>query len=72
LVKNDDAKHNILLNIDASLEEQSKAALEGVSNALGSGKADAVLCVAGGWAGGNANSAGTREAILLCQFPITD
>ncbi|KAH8551231.1 dihydropteridine reductase-like protein [Umbelopsis sp. PMI_123] len=57
LVKNDDAKHNILLNIDASLEEQSKAALEGVSNALGSGKADAVLCVAGGWAGGNANSA---------------
>ncbi|KAI9288523.1 hypothetical protein BC943DRAFT_287849 [Umbelopsis sp. AD052] len=56
LVKNDNAKHNVLLSIDASLEEQAKAALEGVSQALESGKADAVLCVAGGWAGGNAKS----------------
>ncbi|GAB5592888.1 hypothetical protein Unana1_07788 [Umbelopsis nana] len=57
LVKNDSAKHNVLLNIDDSLEEQSKAALEGVSKALGTEKATAVLCVAGGWAGGNAKSA---------------
>lgn len=59
LVKNDSAKHNVLLNIDASLEEQAKEALEGVSQALGSEKAAAVLCVAGGWAGGNAKSTGT-------------
>lgn len=59
LVKNDSAKHNVLLNIDASLEEQAKAALDGVSQALGSERADAVLCVAGGWAGGNAKSTGT-------------
>ncbi|CAO3662346.1 unnamed protein product [Umbelopsis vinacea] len=57
LVKNDNAKHNVLLNIDDSLEEQSKAALEGVSKALGAEKAAAILCVAGGWAGGNAKSA---------------
>ncbi|KAG2184479.1 hypothetical protein INT43_000388 [Umbelopsis isabellina] len=56
LVKNDQAQHNVLLNIDDSLEAQAKAALDGVKSALGSQKAKAVLCVAGGWAGGNAKS----------------
>jgi dihydropteridine reductase len=70
LVKNDSAKHNVLLNIDASLEEQAKAALEGVSQALGSEKADAVLCVAGGWAGGNAKSTGIWTAILYSTTSI--
>jgi dihydropteridine reductase len=46
------------LNIDDSLEAQAKNALDGVKGALGSQKADAVLCVAGGWAGGNAKSDG--------------
>lgn len=67
LVKNDNAKHNVLLNIDDSLEEQSKAALAGVSKALGAEKAAAILCVAGGWAGGNAKSAGKEAEGALCQ-----
>ena len=38
--------------------EQEKQALDGLSAALGGNKLDAVVCVAGGWAGGNAASKG--------------
>lgn len=41
-----------------SWEEQSTDVHQKVSEAIGEEKFDAVLCVAGGWAGGNAASEG--------------
>ncbi|KAG0321524.1 hypothetical protein BGZ99_003876 [Dissophora globulifera] len=48
---NQDATTNILLEKGDSLEEQGKRVVGGVS-----GHVDAIVCVAGGWAGGNAAS----------------
>jgi hypothetical protein len=50
---NEEATTNVLLEKSDSLEEQGKRVLRGVS-----GQFDAIVCVAGGWAGGNAASDG--------------
>ena len=41
---------------DASLPEQEADVNTKVGDLLGENKLDAILCVAGGWAGGNAQS----------------
>ncbi|KAJ2777807.1 hypothetical protein H4R18_004959 [Coemansia javaensis] len=46
----------------AGLAEQGAQVVRDVGAALGGAKADAVLCVAGGWQGGNAASAGFLES----------
>ncbi|KAG0332555.1 hypothetical protein BG004_001198, partial [Podila humilis] len=48
---NPEATTNVLLEKSDSLEEQGKRVLGGVV-----GQVDAIVCVAGGWAGGNAAS----------------
>lgn len=52
--KNDVADVNILVEKDETLEQQQTKVTSQVSSALGGSKLDAVICVAGGWAGGNA------------------
>lgn len=47
--------------------EQEKKALDGVETALSGDKLDAVVCVAGGWAGGNASNKGKYTKLLYCS-----
>ena len=56
LVANEEADANVVVQPAASWEEQEKAVATGVAAELGDSKVDAILCVAGGWAGGNAAS----------------
>eukprot|EP00127_Corallochytrium_limacisporum_P006516 Clim_evm47s229 gene=Clim_evmTU47s229 len=53
---NEEAVGNIVLKFEQSFEEQEQAVLSGLKEALGDKKLSAVVCVAGGWAGGNAAS----------------
>ncbi|KAJ1666560.1 hypothetical protein IW140_004596 [Coemansia sp. RSA 1813] len=55
---NSDAHGNVMVETDAaqSLSEQGSQITQSVSKILGDSKADAVICVAGGWQGGNAAS----------------
>jgi len=58
LVANDEANANIIVNPSDSWVDQGRAVADKVAEALEGNKVDAVLCVAGGWAGGNAASKG--------------
>lgn len=51
---NEEADASIVLPRDLSWEEQEAEVLTKVGDALNGEKLDAVICVAGGWAGGNA------------------
>eukprot|EP00761_Pharyngomonas_kirbyi_P003908 gb/GECH01003912.1/.p1 GENE.gb/GECH01003912.1/~~gb/GECH01003912.1/.p1 ORF type:complete len:240 (+),score=68.69 gb/GECH01003912.1/:1-720(+) len=63
LHKNESASHNIVVSDSMNVKEQSSLLQQQstlvesqVKETLGDQKLDAVLCVAGGWAGGNAAS----------------
>lgn len=60
LLANDDANVNVIVDSSsASWVDQNAAISKKLAEALGGGnKVDAILCVAGGWAGGNAASDG--------------
>lgn len=55
LVANDEANSNILVKADDSLVEQEKQLVTSLTDLLEGQKLDAVICVAGGWAGGDAS-----------------
>nr|CAD2174404.1 unnamed protein product [Meloidogyne enterolobii] len=50
------ANSNVLVDPLQSWVEQEKNVLNGVESVLNGDKLDAILCVAGGWAGGNASN----------------
>uniref|UniRef100_A0A915N4Y0 Dihydropteridine reductase n=1 Tax=Meloidogyne javanica TaxID=6303 RepID=A0A915N4Y0_MELJA len=50
------ANSNVLVDPLQSWVEQEKTVLNGVESVLNGDKLDAILCVAGGWAGGNASN----------------
>ncbi|XP_048505914.1 dihydropteridine reductase isoform X2 [Athalia rosae] len=54
--ENDQADANIIVPIDASWQEQEDQILAQIKDILKGEKLDGVVCVAGGWAGGNAAS----------------
>ncbi|XP_077992594.1 dihydropteridine reductase-like [Glandiceps talaboti] len=56
LFPNEDADANIVLSITESWLKQEEQVTANVEDTLKGEKVDAVLCVAGGWAGGNAAS----------------
>lgn len=56
LAPNEDADANIVVKPAASWGEQDQEVSARVAETLGDDKVDAILCVAGGWAGGNAGS----------------
>ena len=58
LEANDEANANIVVNPADTWVDQGKVVAAKVAEVLGGNKVDAVLCVAGGWAGGNAASTG--------------
>ncbi|KAK0393589.1 hypothetical protein QR680_000293 [Steinernema hermaphroditum] len=57
LKKNDKADASITVDPTTTWGEQEQSILTGLKSTLGADKLDAVFCVAGGWAGGNASSA---------------
>ena len=57
---NDNADANIVLNIGDSWQEQHEAVNSSLAILLDGEKFDSILCVAGGWAGGNAASEGNQ------------
>ncbi|XP_071090378.1 dihydropteridine reductase-like [Haliotis cracherodii] len=53
---NEDADANIIVKPVESWTAQEEEVVKSVDGVLGENKVDAILCVAGGWAGGNAAS----------------
>lgn len=64
MAENDTADTNIIVNREENWVEQETSVLAKVESALNGEKLDAVICVAGGWAGGNAKK-GKSDADLL-------
>ncbi|KFD55917.1 hypothetical protein M513_03041 [Trichuris suis] len=56
--KNDVASCNVLVEDTEEFVKQADAVVSEVRNAVNSSKVDAILCVAGGWVGGNASGEG--------------
>ncbi|XP_054855869.1 dihydropteridine reductase [Eublepharis macularius] len=56
LAENDEASANIVVKTSDSFLEQADQVTEDVGKLLGDKKVDAILCVAGGWAGGSAKA----------------
>ncbi|XP_015906841.1 dihydropteridine reductase [Parasteatoda tepidariorum] len=56
LSSNEEAHANVVVKPSESWTEQESEVISGVSKILNNEKVDAVICVAGGWAGGNAAS----------------
>ena len=56
---NDNADANILIEPTSTWVDQEASVAKKMAELLDGDKLDAVLCVAGGWAGGNAASKGT-------------
>jgi dihydropteridine reductase len=52
-----------VVGVTESWVDQEKAISGKVAEVLGDNKLDAVLCVAGGWAGGNAASSGKQKIL---------
>jgi len=64
LLANEQADANVVVKGDGWLD-QSQSLDSGITNVLEGQKLDAVLCVAGGWAGGNAAA---KEFIKNCEL----
>ena len=56
LFKNDAADKNVVIKNLSSWPDQHQEVVDGLSSEIGGDKMDAIFCVAGGWAGGNAAS----------------
>ncbi|CAG2100557.1 unnamed protein product [Medioppia subpectinata] len=56
LVANSEANENVVIKSTDDWINQEKEVVDGVSQVLAGNKVDAVVCVAGGWAGGSASS----------------
>ncbi|XP_033829867.1 quinoid dihydropteridine reductase a [Periophthalmus magnuspinnatus] len=56
MAANEEANENVIVKMSESFMEQAGQVTTDVSQLLGEQKVDAILCVAGGWAGGNCSS----------------
>uniref|UniRef100_A0A8C0MA00 Dihydropteridine reductase n=1 Tax=Canis lupus familiaris TaxID=9615 RepID=A0A8C0MA00_CANLF len=56
VVENEEASASVVVKMTDSFTEQADQVTAEVGKLLGEEKVDAILCVAGGWAGGNAKS----------------
>lgn len=70
LQANESADTNITVNPDAAWVQQEQQVLEAVAGALGGEKLNAVICVAGGWAGGNAEKELSKAADLMWKQSV--
>ncbi|CAD7004841.1 dihydropteridine reductase [Ceratitis capitata] len=67
---NEEADASIVLPRDLGWEEQEVEVLTRVGEALGGEKLDAIICVAGGWAGGNASKDLSKNADLMWRQSV--
>ncbi|XP_067375165.1 quinoid dihydropteridine reductase a isoform X2 [Channa argus] len=56
MAANEDANENVIVKTSECFTEQAGQVTADVAQLLGDQKVDAILCVAGGWAGGNCSS----------------
>ncbi|XP_029021295.1 quinoid dihydropteridine reductase a [Betta splendens] len=56
MAANDEASENVIVKMSECFAEQAGQVTSDVSRLLGEQKVDAILCVAGGWAGGSCSS----------------
>ncbi|XP_077287179.1 dihydropteridine reductase [Arctopsyche grandis] len=67
---NEAADTSITVNSEASWVDQEKNVLEAIATALAGEKLNAVVCVAGGWAGGNAAKELSKAADLMWRQSV--
>ncbi|EDW17319.1 dihydropteridine reductase [Drosophila mojavensis] len=70
LSENDKADISIVVPRDSSWEEQESSVVSQVGESLAGQKLDAVICVAGGWAGGNAKKDLAKNADLMWRQSV--
>jgi dihydropteridine reductase len=70
LTKNDQADLNVLVDRDADWVGQESSVVDQVGSALNGEKLDAVICVAGGWAGGNASADLAKNSDLMWKQSV--
>lgn len=71
MAANEQADVNILVDRDASWTEQETAVVSQVASSLsGDEKLDGVICVAGGWAGGNATKELAKNSDLMWKQSV--
>lgn len=71
LMPNEQADGNVVVKPSDSWTEQEEEITKNVDTLLGDSKLDAILCVAGGWAGGNAaNKAFIKNADLMWKQSV--
>ncbi|XP_073342469.1 quinoid dihydropteridine reductase a [Pagrus major] len=56
MAANEEANENVIVKMSESFSEQAGQVTADVASILGEQKVDAILCVAGGWAGGSCGS----------------
>ena len=70
MAENEQADANILVARDGTWVEQEQNVLQQVCGALGSEKLDGVICVAGGWAGGNATADLAKNSDMMWKQSV--
>ncbi|GAB0097026.1 dihydropteridine reductase [Sergentomyia squamirostris] len=70
MVANESADANVLVERDATWVDQEQHVLTQVGSALSDSKVDAVICVAGGWAGGNASKDLAKNSDLMWRQSV--
>ena len=65
---NEEADGNVLVKAVSAIIEQEREVFEQLLLILGKEKVDAIFCVAGGWAGGNAASKGDLQSYPLLSY----
>lgn len=70
LAENEQADANVLVPRDATWEEQETVVLGQVATSLNAEKLDGVICVAGGWAGGNAAKDLAKNSDLMWKQSV--
>lgn len=65
LAANEEADANVIVSKDANWSTQAEVVMSGLEGVLGTDKVDAIINVAGGWAGGNAAS---KEFLKSCEM----
>ncbi|XP_044740372.1 dihydropteridine reductase [Chrysoperla carnea] len=70
LAQNPDADENIIVERNDSLEDQESKVISAIKSVLNDQKLDAVICVAGGWAGGNASKDLIKNSDLMWRQSV--
>lgn len=70
LQPNESADYSVVVNSAANFETQEQEILADVKGELGDNKLDAVICVAGGWVGGNASKDFAKNLDLMIRQSV--